>query len=268
MEKLTGKVVVVTGASSGFGEAIATALAGQGVRLALGARREKRLEVLAQKLSDAHGVQILTHPVDVQETKEVDDFVRATIDRFGRIDILVNNAGLALGKRDILTADEADWQQMVGTNFFGVFRMTRRVLEDMLPRKQGHIVNIGSIAAHHTYEGGGGYCASKFAMRAMTEILRMELVDKNIRVTAVDPGMAETEFSLVRFKGDAENAKKVYEGMRPLVAQDVAECVLFAVTRPLHVNIDDIVVSSTDQAFAGKVIRRTPEELFALARPR
>ena len=215
-----------------------------------------RLQKLAKELEAKHGTPCLASRLDVRDVSQVGSFVDAVWDRFGEVDILVNNAGGALGLDTVAAADEADIVQMIETNFLGTFRMTRQVLRRMLPRKEGHIVNIGSIAGRLAYEKGAGYCGAKFAVTAFSRSLRLELVESGIRVTCVDPGMAETEFSLVRFKGDREKAKKVYEGMRPLAAQDVADAVLFAVTRPSHVNVDDILITATDQGGVAKVFRR------------
>lgn len=253
--RLQNQVAIVTGATSGFGEAIARALAREGVSLAIGARREARLKGLEEELKQ-DSPRILALPLDVRETDQVANFVREVVRKFGRIDILINNAGLALGKESILTAPEEDWVQMMDTNFLGVFRMTQAVLKEMKPKRKGHIVNIGSIAGHQAYEGGAGYCGSKFALTAFTKVLRSEVAESEIKVTSIDPGMAETEFSLVRFKGDAKTAKQVYDGVRPLVAADIAETVLFALTRPAHVNIDEIHLTTIDQPNANKVIRR------------
>jgi len=262
MKKLDRKVMIVTGASSGFGEAIASLFAKEGAFLALGARRLEKISDLAKHLRKEWKVEVLDRLLDVRKSSQVEEFVDATIQRFGRIDILVNNAGLALGREETVSASESDWQQMIDTNFMGAFRMSKAVLQPMLKQGAGHIVNIGSIAGHFAYERGGGYCGSKFALNAMTEAMRMELLGTGVRVTSIDPGMAKTEFSLVRFKGDRAKAEKVYEGMTPLTAQDVAEAVLFAVTRPTHVNVDTLLLTATDQAGVHKIFRRTGDTLL------
>jgi hypothetical protein len=250
--RLDGKVAVVTGASSGFGAAIARSLAAEGARLAIGARRVERLEALSRGLPG----EVLTARLDVTDPESVSAFAKAVLGRFGRVDILVNNAGGALGKDPLAVASEEDWERMVQSNFLGAFRMTRAFLPGMLERKIGHVVNLGSIAGHRAYEGGAGYCGVKAAVRSMTEALRLELAGTGVRVTTVDPGLAETEFSLVRFKGDAKAAAEVYRGMTPLTAGDVAECVRFALTRPPRVTIDELLVTASDQGGVVKVHRR------------
>ncbi|HLG19267.1 MAG TPA: SDR family NAD(P)-dependent oxidoreductase [Bdellovibrionota bacterium] len=257
MEELKGKIVLVTGASSGFGEAIALSFARAGATLAIGARRVDRLQTLAKKLGREFGCKIHSEVLDVRQTSSVRRFVEGTLGELGHVDVLVNNAGLALGRETLRDANEDDWTQMIETNFLGTFRMTQALLPSMLARKSGHIVNIGSIAGHEAYAGGAGYCGTKFAARAMTIAVREELLGTGIRVTSIDPGMAETEFSIVRFKGDQEKAKQVYKGVTPLSAEDVAECVLFAVTRPAHVNIETILLNPTAQVNAKNVHRTT-----------
>jgi 3-hydroxy acid dehydrogenase / malonic semialdehyde reductase len=257
MQSLKDTVAVVTGASSGFGEAIARTLADHGANLSIGARRLDRIEKVADEIQRTSKVEVWAQELDVRNTEHVEQFVEATLREFGQIDILVNNAGLALGKRDVSTAEEKDWVQMMETNFLGAYRMTKAVLPTMQERGKGHIVNVGSVAGHYPYEGGAGYCGSKYAVRAFSEVLRLETVEKGIKVSSVDPGLAETEFSLVRFSGDRTAAKKVYEGMTPLSAQDVADTVLFVVTRPSHVNIDEVMLTPLDQGTVFKVHRRT-----------
>ncbi len=256
MGKLTNQVAIVTGASSGFGEAIARLFAAEGAQLAIGARRVDRLQKLASELKSKYGTPVFFQSLDVRDFASTSGFVAATKREFGKIDILVNNAGLALGRRDIVTGNENDWQTMLDTNIMGLFRMTRSVLEVMIPQGKGHVLNIGSIAGHFAYDGGGGYCASKFGVNAITQTLRMETLGKGIKVGSIDPGLAETEFGIVRFGGDREKAKKVYEGMTPLRAEDIAECALFFVTRPPHVNIDDMILTPLDQAGVFKVNRK------------
>jgi NADP-dependent 3-hydroxy acid dehydrogenase YdfG len=191
----------------------------------------------------------------VTDEPSVDAFLRAAEAAHGPIDVLVNNAGKAKGLAPVAEADPAHWREMVETNVMGVLHVTRRVLPGMLARGRGHIVMLGSIAGHETYEKGSVYCATKRALQAITEALRLETLGRGVRVTSVDPGMVETEFSVVRFDGDAERASRVYAGTRPLTADDVADCIAFAISRPPHVNIDLIVVKPTDQAASGKVHR-------------
>ena len=232
--------VVITGASSGIGAACARAFASLGDRLSLGARRVERLpKVVAGAFQ---------HELDVTKPDSVERFLAAATEANGPIDVLVNNAGLARGVEKIAEGTGEAWREMVETSLLGLLEVTRRVVPQMLQRKTGHVVVIGSIAAHKAYAGGGVYCGSKRALQPICEALRMETLGSGVRVTSVDPGLVETEFSLVRFRGDGERASKVYHDTRPLTAEDVAECVVFAASRPAHVNIDTIVVMPTDQA--------------------
>mgnify|MGYP002624022901 CR=1 FL=1 len=240
--------VVVTGASSGIGAACARAFAARGDRLSLGARRSERLRAIVEGA--------FCHPLDVTDAASVEGFLAAAVAANGPIDVLVNNAGLARGTEKIAEGTGAAWREMVETNVLGLLEVTRRVLPRMVARRQGHVVVIGSIAGHKAYPGGGVYCGTKRALQPICEAMRMETLGSGVRVTSVDPGLVETEFSLVRFRGDTERATKVYEGTRPLVAEDVAECVLFAADRPPHVNIDTILVMPTDQA-APQMVHRT-----------
>ena len=240
--------VVVTGASSGIGAACARAFAAHGDRLSIGARRTDRL---AQVVPDALG-----HELDVTDPDSVARFLTAATAAHGPIDVLVNNAGLARGTENIAEGTGEAWREMIETNVLGLLEVTRRVLPRMVERKSGHVIVIGSIAGHKAYAGGGVYCGSKRALQPICEAMRMETLGTGVRVTSVDPGMVETEFSLVRFRGDAERAEGVYDGVRPLTAGDVAECVLFAANRPPHVNLDTILVMPTDQA-SPQMVHRT-----------
>lgn len=241
--------VVITGASSGIGAACARAFARLGHRLSLGARRSDRLASVA--------AGAFCHPLDVTKPASVERFLGAAIATNGPIDVLVNNAGLARGVEKIAEGTGEAWREMIETNVLGLLEVTRRVLPAMVERRSGHVVVIGSIAGHKAYVGGGVYCGSKRALQPICEAMRMETLGSGVRVTSVDPGMVETEFSLVRFRGDQDRAGKVYQGTRPLCGDDVADCVVFAVTRPPHVNIDDIVVMPTDQASPQMVHRTT-----------
>lgn len=250
------KVAVVTGASSGIGYHTALQLAKSGFDLAVGARRVDRLAPLAEKVKRETGCDIWTGNLDVTDKASIEQFIEGVKACFGTVHLLVNNAGKALGTDYIdESANEADWEEMMETNVMGLLRMTKRMLPLLVDSGDGHIINIGSIAGHEAYAGGGVYCASKFAVRAITGALRQELLGKPVRVTAVDPGMVETEFSVVRYHGDENRADKVYEGFRPLTAEDVADCIVFAATRPVHVNIDEIILKSADQADAKRVAR-------------
>jgi NADP-dependent 3-hydroxy acid dehydrogenase YdfG len=240
-------VAVVTGASAGFGAATARRLAAEGFDVVVGARRFERLRAMAETI----GARAL--PLDVADP----DSVNAFCSEVPECRVLVNNAGGALGLDPVARADDEAWQWMYDVNVLGTVRMIRSLLPTIVASGDGHIVNIGSIAGFEAYPGGAGYNAAKFAVRAVTQVLRLELLGQPVRVTEIDPGMAETEFSVVRFGGDEERAAKVYEGVDPLTADDVAECVVWAVTRPSHVNIDQIVVRPRDQASATQVHRRT-----------
>jgi NADP-dependent 3-hydroxy acid dehydrogenase YdfG len=237
---------VVTGASSGIGAATAARLARDGWDVVIGARRDDRLAEVAT----ATGARALH--LDVTDTDSVTEFCAAIPD----CKLLVNNAGGALGLDAFADADEEKWQWMYDTNVLGVMRMTRALLPELIASGDGHVVTIGSIAGLETYSGGAGYIAAKHAVRAAMTVLRLELLGEPVRVTQIQPGMTETEFSVVRFDGDEDRAASVYEGLTPLSADDIADCVAWAVSRPTHVNIDEIVVKPRDQASAGRAHRR------------
>ncbi|MEI6472780.1 MAG: SDR family NAD(P)-dependent oxidoreductase [Holophagaceae bacterium] len=248
-------IVLITGASSGFGAAMARLLAAQGCHLALGARRVERVQVLADELASAHGVQTFAGQVDTRDTASVNAFVAAAAAALGGLNVLVANAGLASGVHKLWEIPDEDLEAMLRTNVEGVVKTIRAGLPHLRQAGWGHIFFIGSTAGHQPYEGGTVYCASKFGVKAMAQALRLELCGEQIRVTSVDPGMAETEFSAVRLKDDAK-AKSVYQGVNPLKAEDVAECVRWCLSLPDHVNIDEILVKCLDQAAIHKVHRR------------
>jgi NADP-dependent 3-hydroxy acid dehydrogenase YdfG len=238
-------LAVVTGASSGIGAATAHRLAKEGFEVVIGARRLDRLKDVAESA----GARAL--PLDVTDPGSVEAF-RAQVPECR---VLVNNAGGALGLDPIESSSDDDWESMFESNVLGTVRMTRAFLPAIDASGDGHVVMLGSVAGIEPYPGGAGYNAAKFAVRAFTQVLRMELLGRPVRVTEVDPGLVETEFSVVRFRGDAERAAKVYEGVDPLSPDDVADCVAFAVTRPSHVNLDQIVITSRDQALARMIHR-------------
>jgi NADP-dependent 3-hydroxy acid dehydrogenase YdfG len=240
------KTILITGASSGIGEACAMKLAETGSRLILVARREDRLAALSKALSQ-QGAQIYTQVLDVRDRNAIDAFIKSLPADFANIDVLINNAGCALGLDHIAHAEIDDWEEMIDVNVKGLLSMTRAVLPGMISRQSGHVVNIGSTAAYNVYAGGSVYCATKHAVAAITNTLRLEVAGHNIRVTEIDPGMVETEFSLVRFKGDAERAKNVYAGVRPLTPMDIADAIAYALNCPAHVNIAQIMLLATDQ---------------------
>jgi NADP-dependent 3-hydroxy acid dehydrogenase YdfG len=243
------RIAVVTGASSGIGAATARGLARARYHVVAGARRTERLQALVAEV----GATALT--LDVTDPASVDAFRAAVAERHGRADLLVNNAGLAAGLDPIADGDEHDWQVMLDTNVLGLLRVTRAFLPLLRAAPQAHIVNLGSIAGFEVYPGGAGYTASKHAVRAVTGTLRLELNGEPIRITEVAPGMVETEFSVVRFGGDTDRADEVYAGVQPLTADDIADCIVWAVTRPPHVDIDLIVVRPVAQAAAHLVAR-------------
>ena len=245
------RIAVVTGASSGIGEATARGLAREGFSLVLGARREDRLASVARELGG------LAIPLDVRDLSSIQRFVRAIEARSPQVEILINNAGLAAGLQPVSEGSDDDWVQMMETNVLGLLRVTRAMLPLLRRAPRAHIVNLGSVAGFEVYPGGVGYTASKHAVRAVTKTLRLELLGEPIRVTEIEPGMVETEFSLVRFHGDRKAAKDVYKGVKPLVAADIADCIVFAVTRPPHVDIDEIIVRPVAQAAAWLVARKT-----------
>ena len=244
-------IAVITGASSGIGAATAIALGRQGYQIVVGARRVERLGRVA-------GEEGLALPLDVTDEASVKRFVREIAKRFGRVDVLVNNAGGALGLNPVGQAIDEEWIRMWQTNVLGLMWMTRACLPLLRKAKHAHIVNIGSIAGFETYPGGAGYTAAKHAVRAITKTLRLELNGEPIRVTEINPGLVETEFSLVRFHGDRKAARVPYAGIKPLTAEDIADCILFAVSRPPHVDIDEIVVRPVAQATATIVARKPP----------
>jgi NADP-dependent 3-hydroxy acid dehydrogenase YdfG len=238
---LSGKTAIVTGASSGIGRATARALKEAGVRVAGGARRADRLET---------DVRL---ELDVRDPESSGRFVAEAVRELGGIDILFNNAGLALGRYPFGESNEEDEDAVFNTNVNGLVRMTRLCLPHI--RDGGHIVNMGSVAGRQAYENGATYVASKFAVRGFTYALREDLLGRPIRITTVDGGLVETEFSIVRFKGDVEQAKAVYSGIDPLTADDIADCVMWVLTRPWHVNIDEIVVKARNQASGSRILR-------------
>lgn len=253
---LKNKWVLITGASSGFGAAAARLFAQQGAHLLLGARRVDRLESVARNARKSGAASASSHPLDVASTKSVQEFVRWARTHTKRLDVLINNAGGAHGLDAVAQGHDADWEAMMQTNVLGVLRMVRATLPMLESTPGSSIINIGSTAGRVAYEGGAAYCAAKAGTLQITRTLRLELNGTSIRVSTIDPGAAQTEFSNVRFKGDASRAAKVYEGMIPLAAEDVAEIMVWVASRPAHVNIDEIVVKPTDQAAMHKIHRR------------
>jgi len=263
MNLLKNKWVLITGASSGFGAAAARAFGAEGARLLLGARRVERLKQVAAAAKKAGASEAHFRFLDVARTESVEEFISWVREKIGgrppatgHLHVLINNAGGAHGLDSVAEGKDADWEAMIQSNLLGVLRMTRAALP-LMPHDAGaSIINIGSVAGRSVYEGGAVYCAAKAGELQITRALRHELLGTGIRVATVDPGLAETEFSLVRFKGDAAAARKVYEGTKPLIAEDIAEILVWVANRPPHVNIDELVVKPVDQAAVGKVYRR------------
>lgn len=256
--QLKNKWVLITGASSGFGAATARAFGSVGAKLLLGARRQDRLEQVAAAARAAGAPVAMIHPLDVTQTHSVETFIAWARTQIGTdgLHVLINNAGGAHGLDPVATGTDADWETMLQTNTLGVLRMLRAALP-LLPHHAGaSILNIGSLAAHTPYEGGAAYCAAKAGELQITRCLRLELNGTGIRVSSIDPGLARTEFALVRFKGDALRAENLYAGTQPLVAEDIAEILLWVASRPAHVNIDEMLIKPTDQAAMHKVYRR------------
>jgi 3-hydroxy acid dehydrogenase/malonic semialdehyde reductase len=245
---LQGKTVLITGASSGIGQACAERFAESGARLLLLARRRERLEQLAAQLQQRYGTSTHCLVCDVCDRHAVQHALGTLPPEWAAIDILINNAGLARGLAPLHEGDPEDWDEMLDTNIRGLLNVTRVVLPGMVARRSGMVINIGSIAGREVYPNGNVYCATKHAVRALSEALRIDLNGTGIRVVNIDPGLVETEFSLVRFRGDADRARKVYEGLQPLSAADVADVVLFCATRPPHVVIADVLILPSAQA--------------------
>lgn len=254
-------IVFITGASSGFGKASAEKFASHGYDLILNARRKERLEELARSLEKRYNVAVLTLPFDVREEKAVFDAVNNLPADWKNIDVLINNAGLALGRNYFEEADMNDWNVMVDTNIKGFMYVAKAVSLLMVARgvrPAGHIINLGSVAGKDVYEKGNVYCATKFAVDALSRGMRIDLLRHHIKVTAIHPGAAETEFSIVRFKGDEATAKSIYNGLQPLTPEDVADIIYYTTTLPAHVCINDLVVTCTRQA-DGIYFNKTPD---------
>jgi 3-hydroxy acid dehydrogenase/malonic semialdehyde reductase len=254
---LAKKWVLITGASSGFGAATARAFATEGSHLLLGARRIDRLETVAAECRKLGAASASVCQLDVSNTPSTNTFAQWTRSLTDKVDVLINNAGGAHGLDTVANGKDEDWEAMVQSNLLGVMRVTRAILPLMVNNPGSSILNIGSIAGRVAYEGGSVYCGVKAAELQITRALRLELSGTGVRVGSVDPGLAETEFSMVRFKGDAEKSKKVYEGLEPLTGEDIAETLVWCASRPPHVCIDEILIKCTAQAAIHKVHRRT-----------
>lgn len=250
MNNLAGKTVFITGASSGIGAATAKRFAQENARLLLCARRIDRLKELTESLVSEYHVDIHYFTLDVQNSEEVKNAIENLPNHWRDIDILINNAGLARGLNKIQECHIQDWEEMINTNVKGLLYITRSVLPGMVEKNSGHIINIGSIAGHQVYPSGNIYCATKFAVRALSESMRTDLLGTDIRVSLISPGMVETEFAKVRYRDDEQKAKSVYQGLQPLTGIDIAETIYFAASAPKHVNISEIIVMPTAQASA------------------
>jgi len=250
------RTAIVTGATAGIGKATARILAVNGYDVIITGRREQLLRQVGAEISERSGAQVLPLVFDVRDPAQVKKHLGMLEGKWSKIDVLVNNAGLASGLNRIHEGELEDWEKMIDTNIKGLLYVTRSITPGMVKRGSGHIINIGSIAGKEVYENGNVYCATKHAVDALNKGMRIDLVDYGIRVTAIHPGAAETEFSVVRFHGDREKAGKVYEGFTPLYEDDIAEAVLFAVTRPPHVNINELVIMATAQANSSKTVKK------------
>ncbi|HQH27687.1 MAG TPA: SDR family NAD(P)-dependent oxidoreductase [Oligoflexia bacterium] len=257
MLSVKGLIVFITGASSGIGEACAHVFAEQGARLVVCARRMDRLQKLDAELRAKYGVELLALQLDVRSHAKVHETISGLPENWREIDVIINNAGLAVGKDKLHEARVEHWEQMIDTNVKGLLYVTREILPGMVARNRGHVINIGSIAGHEAYSGGSVYCATKSAVRSISRALQMDVLGSDVRVSSVDPGFTDTEFSLVRFGYDRTAAEEVYRGMRPLSAADIADAVLYCATRPAHVNISEMLILPTDMASATQIYRRT-----------
>lgn len=252
---MNSKIALITGATSGIGKACATLFAQQGYKLILLARRSELLEKLSLHLEDKYAIEVQPLVLDVRENVALIKALEALPEAWKKVDVLVNNAGLSQGLDPIDQGNTDDWDRMIDTNVKGLLYMSRIVSNWMITAGKGHIINIGSIAGKEVYPNGNVYCATKHAVDALNKGMRIDLLPHGIKVTAINPGMVETEFSLVRFKGDEERASNVYKGLEPLIAQDIADAIWFAVSRPAHVNINDMLIMPTAQA-TGTIIKK------------
>jgi 3-hydroxy acid dehydrogenase / malonic semialdehyde reductase len=250
------KTILITGATAGIGKATAHKLAQEGHRLIICGRREERLEALSGNLLEAGAPDVLACAFDVGDKPATMAMLGTLPDDWKKIDVLINNAGLAVGLASIHEGETDDWERMIDTNIKGLLYVTRVIAPLMAANEKGHIINIGSIAGKEVYPGGNVYCATKHAVDALTKAMRIELVKHNIRVTQIAPAATETEFSQVRFHGDVDKAKGVYKGFEPLTGEDIADIIAFAISRPAHVNISDLLVTPTAQATATQIVRK------------
>jgi NADP-dependent 3-hydroxy acid dehydrogenase YdfG len=252
------KIVFITGATAGFGKAIAYKFAQHGYDLIINGRREDRLRKIEKDISEQYNCKVLSLPFDVRNRNQVAEAISNLPHDWKKIDVLVNNAGLASGLSTIQEGNIDDWETMIDTNVKGLLYVSRQIMPLMIANGSGHIINLSSIAGKEAYFRGNVYCATKFAVDALTKSMRIDLLEHGIKVTSIDPGAAETEFSIVRFHGDAERAKKTYQGYEPLHAEDIADIVFFAASRPPHVVLNDIVVTPLAQANTTSIFKKQP----------
>lgn len=250
------KIALITGATSGIGKAIAQILALNGYDLIITGRREELLNNLSESIKNETESEVITLCFDVRDLSQVEKAIDSLTGKWENIDLLINNAGLAVGLEPVNSGVVDDWERMIDTNVKGLLYVSRKISSRMVARESGHIINLSSIAGREVYANGAVYCGSKHAVEAITKAMRIELLPFGIKVSSISPGMVDTEFSTVRFKGDKERADNVYKGLTPLYAQDIAEAILFMATRPKHVNIDELVIKPTDQASARDYRRR------------
>ena len=250
------KIALITGATSGIGKAIAQILARNGYDLIITGRRDALLRDLSETIRRESDAEVLTLCFDVRDLNQAKEAINSLSKRWENVDLLINNAGLAVGLEPVFAGVVDDWERMIDTNVKGLLYISRLISPRMVTRETGHIINLSSIAGREAYANGAAYCASKHAVQAITKAMRIELLAYGVKVSSISPGMVDTEFSLVRFKGDEKKAESVYKGLTPLYAIDIAEAILFMVTRPSHVNIDDILIMPTDQASARDFRRR------------
>ncbi len=256
MLNLEGKIVFITGASSGIGDACAKEFAKLKANLILAARRKDRLLKLADELEKQYQIKVKCLEIDVRNFDDVQNKFNSLESKWKQVDILLNNAGLAKGLNKVYEGSLSDWDEMIDTNLKGLLNVTRVVSPQMIDRQSGHIINIGSTAGHEVYTHGNVYSATKFAVKSLTQSFRLDMLDKGIKVSSVDPGMVYTEFSKVRFSGDDQKAEQVYKGITPLSPSDVAESVIFCATRPYNVNINEIILTPIQQASSTQVYRK------------
>jgi len=249
-------IALITGATSGIGEATAMLLAKNNYNIIITGRRKDRLDILQEKITAETNSEVITLNFDIRSLQQNEAAINSLPEEWQNIDVLINNAGLAAGFNLIQEGVIEDWERMIDTNIKGLLYITRLISPKMIARGTGHIINISSVAGKETYPFGNVYCASKHAVQSVTKGMRIDLLKHGIKVSSVSPGAVETEFSLVRFNGDKNKAKQIYKGFTPLNAQDIADTILFIVTRPKHVNIDDVLIMPTDQAFSRDFNRR------------